>query len=488
MFDYLQKFHQLPKELRDKISSPVVMKAISNLEKEYGITLASVVMKTMIKEIAVATLEKYFIEEENFDVAKAKELVKKMRQEVFAIVKDYLGINNFWDKEEKTIGVKMSAGTEGSSFPVKGASFFFSSEDEEEIRKLAEDISRKTEKKLPAEKIEDKLDKIMAAVQINFGSRELAARFRNILKTYLRGVRDKIEIKQTLKKTFVDGGLSFDRNSADQVIEIADKIKAREKISMRPPVKMKMPEDEVGNKNNLGKVSSLNHIGVRDIDYDFASAVSKKSGENFFSSSKDFSEKKGEVGKLDIAHELAPPPPNIIGRSVESKPPSAAKSIGPIKPKSETFIRKTSLSAESIEPKRNVMMKSKFRGPEELSGKKRMEDVKYIPSKIMNSVDELRYMDLVSFHRLATRPEEQVAKIKEKINLLEEEQYSKRAEGVNGWRQSPVNRLYLAIGQKSISENKPIELVIEEKKKNGEDYLTMEELRAIIDLNKELRF
>jgi hypothetical protein len=46
----------------------------------------------------------------------------------------------------------------------------------------------------------------------------------------------------------------------------------------------------------------------------------------------------------------------------------------------------------------------------------------------------------------------------------------------------------LAIGQKSISENKPIDVIIEEKKNSGEDYLTLDELKSIMDLNKELRF
>ena len=71
MFDYLKKFNQLPKDLRDKISSPAVMAAINGLEKEYGVTLASVVMKVMAKEIAVADLNGYFFEEENLDAGKA---------------------------------------------------------------------------------------------------------------------------------------------------------------------------------------------------------------------------------------------------------------------------------------------------------------------------------------------------------------------------------------------------------------------------------
>jgi hypothetical protein len=51
-----------------------------------------------------------------------------------------------------------------------------------------------------------------------------------------------------------------------------------------------------------------------------------------------------------------------------------------------------------------------------------------------------------------------------------------------------VNRLYLSIGEKSISENKPIDVIIEEKRNKGEDYLTLDELKSVMDLNKRLRF
>jgi len=106
----------------------------------------------------------------------------------------------------------------------------------------------------------------------------------------------------------------------------------------------------------------------------------------------------------------------------------------------------------------------------------------------MNPIDELRYLDLVSFHRLGPDSISQTAKIKDKLNLLEEEEYSKKIEGIKVWRQSPVNRLYITIGQDSINQNKPINDIIEARKNNNQDYLSSEEFKAIMDLNKELRF
>jgi len=74
------------------------------------------------------------------------------------------------------------------------------------------------------------------------------------------------------------------------------------------------------------------------------------------------------------------------------------------------------------------------------------------------------------------------------FNLLEEEDYAKKLEGIKLWRRSPINKLYLEIGSLSISENKPVDVIIEERKLNNQEYLTADEFNAIMDLNKSLRF
>jgi hypothetical protein len=51
MFDYLQKFNKLPKNIKDKASSPFVIKKIEELEERYGVDLAAFVMKYLVKDI-----------------------------------------------------------------------------------------------------------------------------------------------------------------------------------------------------------------------------------------------------------------------------------------------------------------------------------------------------------------------------------------------------------------------------------------------------
>ncbi|MDO8260798.1 MAG: hypothetical protein Q7T50_04885 [Candidatus Magasanikbacteria bacterium] len=98
MISYLVKFNSLPKELRDKVSSPQAMAIIGVLEKKYAVSLASVVMKVMIKEVSVDKLADFFAHEFSFGSKQAGELVYELREKVFVSVEDYLGI-----KRPKTV-------------------------------------------------------------------------------------------------------------------------------------------------------------------------------------------------------------------------------------------------------------------------------------------------------------------------------------------------------------------------------------------------
>jgi len=122
-----------------------------------------------------------------------------------------------------------------------------------------------------------------------------------------------------------------------------------------------------------------------------------------------------------------------------------------------------------------------------VGSKVKMEDVKYVP-KLMGPVDELREMDLVNFRRLSTDPRGAVNKINDKIQFLESESYSQRLAGIHAWRQSPVNKMYLQAGAESMDGEGHIKDVLRLKNKNNNNFLNEEEMEAIMELNKKLRF
>ncbi len=131
--------------------------------------------------------------------------------------------------------------------------------------------------------------------------------------------------------------------------------------------------------------------------------------------------------------------------------------------------------------------KKQFPRSKKAEGKQKMEDIKPAP-KAMSPLDELRYMDVVTFRRLAEDSNEKQEKIKKKIDLLGKESLGQMFDGIKAWRQSPVNKMYISMGRESMNNNKDIKTIIREKKSHNQDYLIEAEFNAILELNKKLRF
>ncbi|MBU4455382.1 hypothetical protein KJ586_02630 [Patescibacteria group bacterium] len=466
MLEYIQKFNNLPKDLRDKVSAPAVMFAIEELEKRYEANLAATVMKIMVKEIDANNAAEYLMNELGISGVKAKQIERELRKKVFFNAADYLGIKKADEDENEQIDdlIAQAARKENAAKPVpaQSADFYFHPEDEEEIRELAKKTDGCAQGHTSADNIEGKLDEIIKKTKINFGSAILVERFKQILKTYLRGIRDKISIKQTLTKPFDSGGLGFDNDSVDHVLLVVDGV-------------MNNASQDFAAKQTLSQ--ALGVSGVRGAEYDLASELKKK---DFF-----------KMNKLDTGHELAPPPPALSPPRLSREAEPQAR---PVAPQTEPLLTQNirvkplpvsdyAAPAEQVIIKRPDVIKDKVK-PE---GKVKMEDVKFMP-KVFGPVDELQYMDLASFRRLAKNPANIIEKIKEKINLLEEDSFVKRLEGIKAWRSNPINRLYLQMGQAGISENKPINAIIEERQAAGQECLNNQEFEAVTDLNRELRF
>lgn len=461
MFDYLLKFNKLPQELRDEVSTPLVMASIDELEERFRVNLATVIMRVMVKEIAFTDLKQFFIEEFQLSEPMAEQLQTELAGKVFLKVADYLGIDleaivsrpmpETLSPEPDLMAVRAAAVTTESQ--VRGAQFFFSPEDEEEIRELTRRSAgapqAQTQAKVTAD-LESRLKIVVAKAEINFGSEELTNRFKMILQTYLYGIRTRLDTKLTLTKAFESGGLGFDSDSAEAVLNLADR--SEELLANEPKKELTTVRPS---NNNL---NTLLAVGVRDIEYDLAKELAKK-----------------EAAKNSLT-----PPQTTVDLSQENIP------VETMTPRKETTFQASSAINQPTSTELEMEPLVIKHAPE-VGSKVKMADIKYVP-KTMEPVEELGYMDLASFRRLEKEPEKITAKIREKIKLLEEESYGKKLEAVKAWRQSPVNKLYLEIGEAAIAKNQPIDITIEERRSKGEDLLSSDEFEAILSLNKDLRY
>lgn len=104
------------------------------------------------------------------------------------------------------------------------------------------------------------------------------------------------------------------------------------------------------------------------------------------------------------------------------------------------------------------------------------------PPEPEGPLEELKELDLKEFRRLG-QAREATAKIKNKIELLAEESFAKKAEGIRTWQTSLLNKLYLEVGQQAIEQGRAVADILASRQD-----LTLEEFEAIADLNRELRF
>ena len=494
MFDYLQQFNNLPKELRDKVSSPSVMVALAELEKKYQVDLAMAVMKVMIKSTTLKNLPAYFISDFNLGQASAESLVKELTAKIFVSAADYLGLQ----KEAKALDLNLD------------------------------------------------IDLIISEAGLFLPSSDSIGRFKNILSTYLKGVRSKIAARDALTKPVNMGGLDLTPSEVDRIFKVCEQstFKSLE-------VNLDVVSKRLAPQSRLDKIIASGDNNKLSSEYNLKQAIA--SGQIKKPDMVVAPIKPIQPVKLDTSHELpmpekqldlplseetnkkelAPEDKKVMARSFNpvSSTPTGVKPI-PIIPiaipfpsikkpekksgffgkifkdtakenKSEA-ITKSTLSTKPVTPVQPLIRpvpKQVFRPAPTIQkpiaasrpifapsiSKRVMQDIKVVP-KVMGPLEELQFLDLINFRRLGKTPVEITAKIFSKVKLLEADGYDKMVAGVRAWRQSPVNRLYLKMVQEAISQGITIKDLALAKQKDSKDYLSLEEIEAILAMNSKLVF
>jgi len=508
MLTYLQKYNSLPGELRDKISTPAMMAAVDEMERKYGVNLATLIMRVMVKDIAISDLVEYFNFEAELDRESAEALAAELTGKIFIQAADYLGIGaepQQPPQPPRAASGKAEAERWLQSRRERAASrppdFYFSAEDEEEIKDLSEKVRGFSPAEMPEPEYDPKVaKKIIGDMNLRFFSEDLDNRFSGILESCWRGVRKPVDAKEALEKSRDKGGLDLKEELADEVLARLNKIKQEsvKEMTINPPVKFTLPEDAEADKGGEKEATAP---GMRDLGYDFSQLASRsrQSGQD-----NGAAPAKKELALPKIESKAALPSGHLTIDLKDSKHKDATAQGG--EEAGRGGIKVKEIPAPAEEEKREKKEKKEPPAAENNAlhmadtrrmaglynkpapaGKVKIEDVKYVP-KLMGPIDELREMNLIDFRRLNEDPRAAAAKIEEKIGFLEEENYGKRLAGIKAWRQSPVNKLYLEIGQQSIIQQKPVSAIIAGLMDSDKECLTGREFEAVMELNKSLRF
>lgn len=514
MFDYLQQFNKLPKELREKVSSPAVMEILSSLESKYGLSLAMLVMQVMIKQIPLKSLPSHFVADMGLSAEKAQALTQELQERIFFAVAAYLGLR--------------------PSAPLT-----------------------------PEEK---ELQTLMKENSIVLPSQDLMSRCRQILLTYRKGVRTKIDTRAALERSVAQGGLGLDQAASDRLLRALEQPLPSAKAAVTATV---AANASVTALNNL---IDNNEKGAYDLKKALASGQVKPPAA--------LADKFKPAGvKLDPSHELIAPeselsleaPDKIL--NLPTKTPAQATSTPSVKPSAPAAPTLTTIKSDipvvppvpvvptipvaaapstpvvtpavpaaatakdlsSLQPPVAVNAPFKkaptgglwsklFKDKKEKASahqslgkitaasvnleeavrmanqkaatarpaassetRPKMEDVKARP-KVMGPLEELRYLDLINFRRLGSDPKDITTKIVSKIRLLEKDGYDRMVEGVQAWRQSPVNRIYVRLVQEAVAKGVTLKEAVAIRQQENKETLSMEEIEAIVAMNSQLMF
>jgi hypothetical protein len=119
-------------------------------------------------------------------------------------------------------------------------------------------------------------------------------------------------------------------------------------------------------------------------------------------------------------------------------------------------------------------------------GKHRMDDVKPM-ARLTGPVEELRAITIVDFRRLSKDPVQAGTKIKDKIDLLAEQSYTRRTEAIAAWGASEVVRTYLELMGEGLN-GIPLKDAVAARQAAKKPYLTPEEFQAVSALSRQLRY
>jgi hypothetical protein len=74
------------------------------------------------------------------------------------------------------------------------------------------------------------------------------------------------------------------------------------------------------------------------------------------------------------------------------------------------------------------------------------------------------------------------------LDLLESDDYEQRVRGVQAWRKSPLQNLYISLTQESLMRSMAITDIASSRRNKGEMTLSASEIDAIVEINNRIKF
>lgn len=395
----------------------------------------------------------------------AERVLEEIREESHAVILDPRAPQH--EKREEAAPVK-----------AKDAGLALTPEDTLEVAQF--------KKTAPALDLDALVQEIYLASGLATQDEAMAKRVKTIIGNRLRDVRDQMETLEIMIQPKELGGLSMGQDAARALLNL---IQSRlQKTDAVAQAKVQTEKKKWVETERLQKAQSETQQNVEqksELEQLYQSIVSK--------SKKVVPEpakpavvatmldgKSAAPANLPIAA-ASPVPPAFRAPAAPAEAATSAPAATPARPPLPppvTIVKPTPVPAAA--PPQPVV------APPSFAQRPKLEDVKAAP-KLTGPVEELRAITIVDFRRLSKDPKEACLKIKDKIDLLKEQSYTRRSEGIAAWTASEVTRTYLELMRESLNGT-PLTSAIAAREAAKKPSLTADEFRAVADLSRQLRY
>ncbi len=555
-----------PDDVRATISREDTKKNIKDLEAKYEVSLATLITLVAIKDITLEEMAVRIQTQRDFEIEEAtaikKEVVDTILTPILASINTQQGAG-----VPAPIAATVSAETPKSNPP-------------SELQPSPVDTAPAL-RTYTVEDYEAFAAALIAESGIMLTDATLANRFRGLIVTRLRDVRDAIETREKLEAPIDQGGVGLSRAQTDPLLKRANTLTAeiRSGKAMLPAPATK-PTTETGAgtdqkqqawddietkaKKELESLSNASSKGSsrppqppmskeeKQRAWDNLEAKAKKEFEALAQEKKESSAQQKQGAKTQVSTPPTPAQPTatpITGRSrshnnafgvtgqpapATSTPAAPSSTNAQIPTPTNLAARATVMAIEEIDgiptiverpagslphsdssrghatplmprPRQQQNMAQRFERPgAKAQGqgtainvrqgvgdvspyKVSVADVTFTPT-LVDPVQELKLFTVRDFRRLSKDPRQASKRIFQKIKLLEQESQTKKANGIQAWKESEVAKLYAEIGSESFGKGLPLDTVIASRRQAGKETFTEEELDALLELNEMLRF
>lgn len=359
-------------------------------------------------------------------------------------------------------------------------------EDEDEIDRFKQLVlpARGVEKADDtARRIEASIEEIYLASGLKTDDEAMAKRVKTVVGNRLRDVRDQMETLEVMVQPKELGGLGLGQDAARALLNaIQAKLRAVHEEHAAEASSAKTEWVEKEREKKVESETRAKQGDKSDLERLYQSIVSKSSK---------------AARNAPSAAVSAPPPTSsatVVPKAPENLPIATTNPIPPELRAPAVVPLPTPIVPAPAPPMQPLTVVRPMPGitvapqiqPKPDAPKPRMEDVKPMV-RLTGPVDELRAITIVDFRRLSKDPTEACVKVKDKIDILAEQSYTRRTEAIAAWGASEPVRTYLELMGEGLN-GIPLKDAVAARQAAKKPYLTPEEFQAVAALSRQLRY